>query len=254
MPPHAFTAVDDQDDPSAWVDVLDKVRAHPFYAAYKTRAAELLAPRAGGRYLEVGTGTGNDALALFERYGVRVVGVDASETMIAEARRRGLEEATVADATALPFEDGSFDGAWADRTFQHLAEPERALAEMARVTRAGGRIVVVDPDYGTQAVAVEDEEIARRVLGSRVRHLRNGTLAHRMAGRFAAAGLQKVEAEAMTLVVRDPTAVDNVMGLRSWADGTADADAWHTAIDDSIARGAFLYAVTFFLTAGTKVT
>ena len=252
MAPHAFTAVDEQDDPRFWIDVLDKLRREPFYRAYKARVAKLLEPRAGGRYLEIGTGTGDDARALAERFGVAAAGVDASETMVAEARRRGLEEALVADAAALPFEDASFDGCWADRVFQHLADPERALAEMVRVTRPGGRVVVVDPDYSTQTVGVDDEELARRVLAVRPARLRNDTLAHRMGGRFGAAGLRDVEVEAMTLVVRDPTAVDNVMGLRTWADETADAEAWRAAIDDSIARGAFLYAVTFFITAGSK--
>jgi hypothetical protein len=64
----------------------------------------------------------------------------------------------------------------------------------------------------------------------------------------------------MTLVVRDPTAVDNVMGLRTWA-ATAhehgaltsvDAASWAPAIDRAVASGRFLYAVTFFLTNGTK--
>ena len=82
--------------------------------------------------------------------------------MVDEARRRGLPTATVGDATSLPFPDDFFDGCWADRTFQHLADPHKALAELARVTRSGGRIVVVDPDYDTQVVDVADQALARR--------------------------------------------------------------------------------------------
>ena len=147
MTAHGFTNVDEQPDPRSWVDVLDRMRAEPAYRAYKARVAQQLRPVAGGRYLDVGCGTGADANALAVRHGVDVVGVDASETMVEEARRRGLPEAVVADAASLPFEDASFDGAWADRVFQHLADPEPALAELVRVTRPGGRIVVADPDY-----------------------------------------------------------------------------------------------------------
>jgi SAM-dependent methyltransferase len=242
------------------VDVLDRLRREPFYAAYKERLAELLTPVAGGTYLEVGTGTGADALAFAARYGASVVGIDASETMVAEARRRGLERAIRADAAALPFEADLFDGCWADRVFQHLAEPGRALEQLVRVTRPGGRVAVADPDYGTQVVDVADGALARRVLGYRAeRVLRNGLLAHRLGGLFVRAGLAGVTAEARTLVVRDPTAVDNVMGLRSWAEHAAlrgalpteDARAWERAFDEAVARGTFLYAVTFFLTAGT---
>jgi SAM-dependent methyltransferase len=258
---HGFTSVDEQPDPKAWIDVLDRVRAEPQYAAYKARVAELLRPKEGRRYLEVGTGTGSDALALAARYGVDVVGVDLSRTMVEEAKRRGLREAQVAPAEKLPFGEGSFDGCWADRTFQHLEDPDAALAELVRVTGPGGRIVVADPDYDTQVVDVEEQELARLVLRFRADHaLRNGTLAHRMGGLFVAAGLEDVEVDAAPIVLRNPTALDNAMGLRSWA-ATAhergvlaheDVGAWERAIDDAIARGRFLYAFTIFITAGTK--
>lgn len=258
---HAFTAVDDQSDPKAWVDILDRMRSEPAYAAYKTRLAELLDPNAGGRYLEVGTGTGDDALALAARFGAGVVGVDASATMIEEAKRRGLTEAHVADAHGLPFADESFDGAWADRTFQHLADPEAALRELVRVTKREGRIALADPDYDTQVVSFGDQELARRVLRFRADHaLRNGTIAHRMAGLFARSGLEDVSVEVAAVVSRDPEALDNAMGLRSWA-GTArergllaaeDVAAWEQAHDDAVEDGSFLYAFSIFLTAGTR--
>jgi hypothetical protein len=92
--------------------------------------------------------------------------------------------------------------------------------------------------------------------------LRNGTLAHRMGGLFASAGMRDVCVEPRTLVVRDPTAVDNVMGLRSWAGHAAEhglltaeeVEAWERTFDESVASGSFRYAVTFFLTAGARTT
>ena len=251
---HGFTAVDEQPEPRDWIEVLDRIRREPFYVAYKARLAELLRPMRGGRYLDVGCGTGDDALALAARYGVEILGVDASEAMVAEARRRGLAQAFVADAHVLPFDDASFDGCAADRVFQHLEDPVAALAELVRVTRPGGRIATADPDYETQVVAVRDQELARRVRRYRAGHIRNGTLAHRMVDLFAGAGVDDIQVEARTLVVRDPSAVDNVMGLREWARhglGAADGSAWERELDAAVARGAFLYAVTFFLTAGT---
>lgn len=64
---HPFSAVDDQPVPDCWVAVLDRVRQEPFYRAYKARAMELLAPRLGRCYLEVGGGTGDDARELAGR-------------------------------------------------------------------------------------------------------------------------------------------------------------------------------------------
>ena len=258
---HGFTAVDRQPEPRFWVDVLDRVRLEPAYAAYKARIGELLRPFAGGAYLDVGAGTGDDALELARRYSVRVAGVDASQTMVTEARERGLAEARVADAESLPFGDATFDGCWADRVFQHLAQPEAALAELIRVTKAGGRIVVADPDYDTQVVDIDDQRLARRILAFRADHLlRNGTLAHRMGGLFARAGLKDVTVEAAPVALRNPAALDNAMGLRSWARtayergvvDAKDAEDWERELDEAAARGHFLYAFTIFLTAGTK--
>jgi SAM-dependent methyltransferase len=258
---HGFTAVDAQDDPASWIDVLDRVRGEPAYMAYKARVAELLLPAHGRRYLEVGTGAGDDALALASSRGVEVVGVDVSQAMVAEARRRGLVEAHVADAHELPFEDATFAGAWADRTFQHLEEPERALSELVRVVEPGGRIVVADPDYDTQVVDVADQELARRVLRFRADHLlRNGTLAHRMGGLLVAAGLRDVAVEAVPVVLRDPTALDGALGLRTWAATaherglleSADVGSWERALDDAAASGRFLYAFCVFVSAGTR--
>jgi SAM-dependent methyltransferase len=182
---HAFEDVDAQRDPARWIEVLACLGGDPLYRAYKSRIAELLAPRHGGTYLEVGAGTGADATAVQDRFGVTVVGVDAARTMVEEAGRRGLAHAVAADAHALPFDAATFDGAWADRVFQHLADPVAALGEMARVVKPGGTIVVADPDYATQVVNVPDHELAERVLRVRERAVRNGTLAHRMAGLFA---------------------------------------------------------------------
>lgn len=258
---HAFTAVDSQEDPRSWVKVLDKLHREPFYVAYKTRVFELLKPQRGGTYLEIGAGTGDDARAVAKAAGATVFVIDISLTMMSEARRRGLQNSVVGDVVSLPFAENTFDGCWADRTFQHLADPEQALREIVRVTKPAGRIVVVDPDYATQVMEFPDQELAHRVLRFRADcGLRNGTLAHRMQGMFVALGLSDVRVEPMTLVVRDPTAVDNVMGLRTWARSAQklgyvseeDVIRWEALFDETVAAGRFMYAVTFFLTAGAK--
>jgi SAM-dependent methyltransferase len=258
-PGHPFSHVDDQSDPSAWIAVLDRLGRDPLYVGYKRCVAELLAPRRGERFLEVGVGTGTDARALAARFNVGIVGADVSEAMVDEARRRGLADAVVADVHMLPFRSESFDGAWADRTFQHLADPPAALNELVRVLRPGGRIVIADPDYGTHVVNIPNQELARRVLAVRA-GVGNWRLAHQMPRLFAQAGLADIEVGAIPIVVRDPTALDNALGLRDWGRlaveqrlvAPEDAAAWEAMLDASIAGGWFLYAFTIFITRGTK--
>jgi SAM-dependent methyltransferase len=254
---HPFAHVDDQPDPRAWIDVLDRLRSDPLYAGYKARVVELLGAAAGGRYLEIGSGTGADAVELARRYGAEVVGVDSSVAMVEEARSRGLAVALVADAHALPFDADVFDGAWADRTFQHLADPGQALAELVRVVRPGGAVVVADPDYGTQVVNIRDQDLADRVLGFRA-GVGSWRLAHQVPRLFAEAGLTDVRAEAVPVVVVDPASLDNVLGLRTWANlaaargllEAADAARWEAALDEAAAGGWFLYAFCVFITRG----
>jgi hypothetical protein len=120
---------------------------------------------------------------------------------------------------------------------------------------------VVDPDYDTQVVSVANQTLAERIRRYRADvGLQNGTLAHQMVRLFRAAGLRDVLVEGLTLVVQDPKAVDNVMGLRTWAAtaherghlSAAEVALWKQAIDDAIAQQYFLYAVTFFVTSGSK--
>ena len=254
---HGFTRVDEEARPDAWVECLDKLHGEPFYRDYKARVRAILAPRTRGLYLDVGAGVGTDAIKL----GAKVIAVDKSLTMCRESRARGQVMTVAADAEALPFPSGRVDGCWSDRTFQHLANPRRALEELTRVMKAGATIVVVDPDYGTQAMHFPDERLASQVLSFRAQHaLRHGTLAHDMGKMFVEAGLEDVAVEEKRLIVHDPVSVDNVMGLRSWARTACergimnedDVDRWETLYDEVVAEGTFCWSVSFFITRGRK--
>jgi SAM-dependent methyltransferase len=260
-PAHPFESVDTQEEPEAFIRALDLISRDPFYISYKNRITELLCVRPEGVYLDVGAGTGDDARRLIETSGAAVVAVDFSRRMAAEAARRGLRSSVTADAVSLPFADGACDGCWSDRTFQHLADPDRALREIIRVTRSSGRILIVDPDYDTQVMEFPDQDLARRVLRFRAEQgLRNGSLARHMPAVFAAHGLTGISVETRTLIVHDPTALDNVFGLRSWGASAraagylanGDVIRWETGFDETVAAGQFMWSVTFFLTAGVK--
>ncbi|MBC7235672.1 MAG: methyltransferase domain-containing protein [Chloroflexi bacterium] len=102
----------------------------------------LARPRAGETALDVGTGTGHWAIDL-ARKGLKVTGVDTSEAMLAVARQKSAAVAWQrGDAQALPFADYSFQLVLAVTTLEFVRDPQVALAEMARVTAPGGRMVV----------------------------------------------------------------------------------------------------------------
>lgn len=110
------------------------------------RVERLLAPLRGDeRALDVGCGTGALAYALAPHVG-EVIGVDASEEYVDAARRNAPGNCTfeLGDAAALSFPYGAFDLVGCLRVLHHLRRPELVVSELARVTRPGGRILLVD--------------------------------------------------------------------------------------------------------------
>ena len=97
------------------------------------------------RALDSGAGAGVLALALAPLVRT-VVGIDVVPELLEAARRHAPANATFVegDATGLPFDDGYFDLAATRRTLHHMRRPELAIAELARVTAPGGRVVVED--------------------------------------------------------------------------------------------------------------
>jgi SAM-dependent methyltransferase len=110
------------------------------------RVRRLLGPFDGSEsVVDVGSGTGALAFALAPHVG-EVVGVDTDEAYLEAARGRAPANARFVegDATALPFGYASFDIAATQRLLHHVRRPELVVSELARVTRPGGRVFIVD--------------------------------------------------------------------------------------------------------------
>ena len=101
-------------------------------------------PRSGQKILDLAAGTGASSVA-FARPGVKVVAGDFSEGMLAVGRVRHPEiEFVFADATKLPFADAEFDACTISFGLRNVVDVPKALAEMYRVTKPGGCIVICE--------------------------------------------------------------------------------------------------------------
>lgn len=114
---------------------------------WRVATTRAVAPRPGQRILDLAAGTGASSVSL-ARSGADVVAADFSPGMIAEGRRRhsGIPNLTFeeADATALPFADDTFDTVTMSFGLRNVNEPKKAIAELLRVTKPGGRLVVCE--------------------------------------------------------------------------------------------------------------
>jgi SAM-dependent methyltransferase len=238
--------------------------AEAAWLGYKARSFELLALTDGDHVLDVGCGTGEDVRTLAGRFpGVSVIGIDASEDKIREARARTLGlpwplDFQAGDAYALPFEGEAFDACRADRVFHHLVAPDKALTEMVRVARPGGRVVVSDTDYDSLVVEAPDLELTRRILAHHADRMESGRIGRRLPGLFLAAGLAAV---AVTPYAAVSTEYDEgVLKLRDKAEraaaagaiGAADVGRWVESLIEADRAGRFVCAQIVLTVYGQK--
>lgn len=261
----AFSHVDDA-DPVALGGYLDAVGSEDAVARWKSLSFDLLEAGPGAVIVDVGCGTGDDVRALAPRTapGGRVIGVDMSASMIAEARRRSAGgageggEFHVADAASLPLEDGAADGCRCERLLQHVEDPAAVVREMARVVRPGGIVLATEPDWGTLVIDGGDPEIESALAAVAMARVRSPAAGRSLRRLMSAAGLGKVEVIARPLVIIDLPRAEMLLGIgalvqRAVADGAvppARAEAWRTGLETSAAAGRLTAAVTSFLALG----
>jgi ubiquinone/menaquinone biosynthesis C-methylase UbiE len=194
----AFSDVDRADRPEEFVEYLDVAAA--MLAERRRLRYPLLGLAPGGSVLDAGCGAGEVCAELRGIVGSdgRVVGVDASATMIDTARIRITDvEFDVADVCALPFDDATFDAVRSERVLQHVDDPRLAVREMARVVRPGGRVLLTDPDHHQADVVTDHREIWVAIQhGAAVRNPQAGL---RLRAWLVEAGLDLVEHISSTL-------------------------------------------------------
>jgi ubiquinone/menaquinone biosynthesis C-methylase UbiE len=259
---HLFTQVDRTEDPDFFVRFMDEAQKPAGIQASKRLMLERAALTSGDAVLDVGCGPGDDLFDLAERVGDggRLVGIDASEVMIAAARRRAEERGLpvafeVGEATALPFADGTFDVCRAARVLEHLDDPGGALAEMARVTRPDGRIVVFDFDWDTLIVDHPDKETTRDVVATYSDSIRNGWIGRQLPRLLGEQRLEVLSVDPVQVSVHYALAElflgSHLVALQtSGALSPDEAQGWWEHLRRADAAGTLLIGFTAFVVVG----
>jgi ubiquinone/menaquinone biosynthesis C-methylase UbiE len=262
-----FSNVDQNSNPQFFVQYLGTASALETFKEYKRATYAQLGASAGSRILDVGCGLGDDVQAISQLVGPSgwVVGVDSSEIMVAEATKRaaGLNvpvEFRVGNALHLDFEHDVFDGCRADRILQHLEDPETALSEMVRVTRPGGRVVAIEPDWETLVVDHPNRPLTRAIVHAYCDDIASGWVGRALFGLCVKSGLQNVGVITRTLVVTDYALAIRFVTFdktieRLQARGAISAEDganWLADLGRRSDDGTYFSATTLFGVSGTK--
>jgi len=190
---------------------LKHVRDDWWDDAFTSFLVERLRPRAGNRILDVGCGTGSVELRLSRLRvpQISLVGIDriVDRAIVAERTTGGHNLRAsfgAADACHLPFPDATFDSTFCVAVLQHIGDVLEALREFARVTRAGGRILAVEPDngarywYSSEPAGMDAFAEGRRffaALGETRGELLDARVGPRLTTLFAEAGIEPLEVQ-----------------------------------------------------------
>jgi ubiquinone/menaquinone biosynthesis C-methylase UbiE len=259
-----FTEVDRTSDADFFIRFLDRGNALADIQKSKPIILDGLHLREGSLVLDIGCGTGADVVDIARRVGSSgaVTGVDISEAMIAEARKRtagsGLPVTfEVGNAMQLRFEDGAFDRCRTERMLMHVPEPYRAFSEMVRVTKIGGRISIFDFDWETFVIDSPYRETTRRIVSSFCDSMQSGWIGRQLRRMFLECGMIEVAVVPHQIFIGF-----EFLGLligghltRAQRAGTldpSDVKSWWDELAHSDATGRFLAGFTAFIVSGTK--
>jgi len=195
----------------------------------------------------------------------RVCGIDLSEAMLAMARKRCAEQSWTefrkADATDLPYPNDSFNAAVSTQVYEYVVDVPKALAELYRVVCPGGRVVVLDTDYGSLVIHTENEDRMKRVLSAWNDHFVHVGLPRTLSPQLRAAGFTIRRRAVIPLF--NPEYHENTYGngllgiMASFAAGRKgvskeEATAWLAEFPQLGEQGKFFFSLNRYLFVADK--
>lgn len=230
---------------------------------------EFLQLQPAEQILDVGCGRGEALRWIAAHVGAsgRVVGVDVKQglldAVVATSEAAGERNIAVylADAVSLPFPDQSFDAALSVNVLEAVSERSRALGEMKRVLRSGGRVLLAHADYESQVYACSDRALARRINLAFSEALMpgyqagDGQLGRHLWGLVNAAGFRHVELRVLPLVETEFAAPHLGWTLTRLSPRwiveqglvQEDLDRWRRDLEERSARAEYVYCQNLYV-------
>ena len=254
-----------------WIDIeQSRFSIYDSLLGYHPRMAPLLAPldvQPGQSVLDVGSGPGYVTQEFSRRVGPsgQAIGVDINATFVsranANAQKEGLAHVRYeqADFPPLPFADNIFDRVFCKNVLEYVDSAEATVLEIARVTKPGGKVVLIDSDWDMLALDASDEalhdRIVQAVTSTATKEPRIGRKLPRLC---KAAGLTDIT----TKIFASPDLVGHALPMLekslyqyatvSGVVSQAEADTWLNDIKARLQSGEYFFCLPQFLVAATK--
>ena len=184
-----------------WSRRVEQFNQSPGAQHRRQRILAALQPGPGQRILDVGSGPGHQVVEISAAVGSGgyVCGLDPAEDGIELARQRCRAVDNVEFVTGtvfnLPFEDNSFDAAMSSQVFEYLDDVGRGLAEMHRILKPGGRVLIHDTDWGALLWHTSDADRSQRILQCWDGHLADPHLPRKLGAHLQASGFIDLRTE-----------------------------------------------------------
>lgn len=242
----------------------ESLAATPDMQAQRRAILAAMALKAGETVLDVGAGNGIMAREMLDEVGPSgaVSGLDAAAPMVAMASALCPGGSFFqGDAAALPFEDASFDAVTAAQLICFLPDPDRVLGELHRVLRPGGRMVILDTDWGSLVWNSNAPDLMARAIDTYTRPYADAHVPRTLSRRLEAAGFRVTARDTLTVLNWTP-GPDNYAALTtsflesiaatSEDFSEADWNAWVTDQKTVTDAGEYMFSLNRYLFSAAR--
>ncbi len=249
------------------VEFLEERAKYPDQVQVNYTLRDVLNPRNNEHILEVGSGSGVLCRLMAQSMSPQghVTGVEISPEMVKlskdYAEKVGLDKSLsfeIGDASKLPYPDGLFDGSFAARLLLYINKPSQIITELIRVTKTGGRIVLMDWDFETLVVDHSNRELTRRIFHWRTDHKDGNNWSGRQLYRLLRSrGLDRVSIFPIISITTDENSSITqtlwhaaVSALEQKIITKQEYESWVAEIKSNIKNNRYFASIVYFIVRG----